>query len=167
MAENRRNPLFMRFLNKEVGVADLLSAYTQSPDSLTVSTAEKALLNPPDLMAFRGELLEAVHDIIHGGVGQEFIAFVNNYMQPSLDEDVSTSPSQLGEDMSRSARVKDPDTPWVQGMLCYNLCLYIKAFGLENLKCCKVCGKFFDHKGKYAVYCNDKCKTSAKAPKTL
>ena len=167
----KKTPLFLRFINKEASVTDILQAYTQSEDTLTRESAEKSLLNPgdwrhvTDIGIFQKELLEAVTDLIHGGIGEEFKAFVDHYMQPSLEEDISTNPSQLGEDISRIARIKDPQAPWVQGMLCYNLCLYIKAYGLEDLKICKVCNKFFDHKGKWAVYCSDKCKANKPSAK--
>jgi hypothetical protein len=154
----KKTALFLRFINKEVSVPDLLQAYSLSEDVPTREAAGKALLDPPNIDGFRKELTDAVTDLINGGIGEEFKAFVNHYMQSSLEEDVSINPSQTGEDISRSARVKDAQAPWVQGMLCYNLCLYIKAYGLEELKVCKICHKFFDHKGKWAVYCSDKCK---------
>jgi len=158
-----REPLFLKFINKEIGAEDLLHAFSRSSDSVTREAAEQALKNPPDLEDFRKELIEAVSDIIKEGPGEEFKAFVNNYMESSLIEDVERRDFSLGENVSRSARIKDSDSPWVQGFLCYNVCLYIKAFGLEDLKRCKVCSKFFNHKGKYAVYCGDPCKTKQKS----
>ena len=79
-------------------------------------------------------------------------------MEESLEEELEVSDSRFGENRTQIARIKDEQGPWVQGILCYNLCLYIKAFGLESLKSCRVCQKLFAHKGKWAVYCSDQCK---------
>jgi hypothetical protein len=154
--------LFIRFLNKEVSVGDLLSLYAKSSDSFTSQTAIKAQENPPDLSSFHKELKDAVSDIIAEGLAEEFASFANNYMESSLVEDVESFDSTLGQNVSRMARVRDAESPWIEGLLCYNLCLYIKAYGLDSLKKCRVCGKFFDHKGKYAIYCSDACKSTSK-----
>jgi len=156
------DPLFLRFVNRELGVSDLLRLFSRSPDPLTSETAIKAVESPPDLTDFHKELTEAVEDMVKEGVGEEFRAFVNNYMKDSIVEDVQSSPSGQGENVSRVARIKDPSATWIQGFVCYNLCLYLKAYGQENLKKCKMCGKIFAHKGKYAVYCSDQCKAHAK-----
>ena len=153
-----KNPLFLKFLNREVSVEDMLDSFSRSSDSYTASTAVETLKVPPDLEDFRTELNDALVDIIKDGLGKEFSAFVDNYMASSLVEDIETQKRQLGKNVSRTARVKDKSMPWVQGLICYNLSLYIRAFGLEALKQCKVCGKIFAHKGKYALYCSDSCK---------
>jgi hypothetical protein len=136
--------------------------FAKSPDSYTAQTAMKAQENPPNLDTFKKELREAVTDIISEGLAEEFAAFANNYMEPSLVEDVESSDNKQGQNISREARIRDENSPWVEGLICYNLCLYIKAFGLESLKKCRICSKFFNHKGKYAVYCSDACKASSK-----
>jgi hypothetical protein len=154
-----KEPLFIRFLNKEVHGSDLLTIFSKSPDPFTSETATKALgKESPDLTPFRNELKEAVLDIIKEGPGEEFKAFVNHYMEPALIEDVQHRSTQWGDNLSRVARIKDEESTWLEGFLCYNLCLYIKAIGLENLKSCRVCGKFFANKGRYAVYCSESCK---------
>lgn len=155
-----KNPLFLRFINKEISVIELLGLYSKSRDSLTSETAVKAIENPPDLDSFREELTDAVNDLIKEGLGEEFKSFVNNYTEPSLIEDVETNEGVRGDNIIRQAFIKDPKAPWVQGFLCYNTILYIKAFGLEELKKCRVCGRIFANKGKYAVYCSDVCKSS-------
>jgi hypothetical protein len=95
---------------------------------------------------------------VREGVGEEFKAFVNHYMEQSLEEDLTIEKGVHGENRSQVARIKDTEAPWVQAFICYNLCLYIKAFGMDDLKECKVCGKLFCHKGKWASYCSDSCK---------
>jgi hypothetical protein len=159
-----REPLFIRFLNRELAASDLLEIFSRSHDPYTVQTAIKLIDDPPNLDEFRDEFLDATRDLIKTGLGDEFKAFVNNYMEPSLVEDVESKDSQFGENISRMARIKDEDAPWIQGLVCYNLCLYIRAFGLQDLKICRVCGKFFVHKGQYALYCSDVCKKAPKQP---
>lgn len=152
-------PMFLKFINREIGTLELLHSFAKAGDPDTAKAAVKALENPQDLESFRKELEEAVNDLVLEGPGDEFKAFVNHYMQDSIEEEVSVKSTRLGENRSQIARVKDENSPWIQGFICYNLCLYIKAFGLQDLKKCRVCGKIFCHKGKYAVYCSDPCKS--------
>lgn len=160
-----KDPLFLKFLNREISVDGMLQIFSKASDPQTSEAALSLIDKPPDLEEFRKEFVEAVNDIVGKGVGEEFKAFVNNYMEPSLEENIQTSEGQLGQNLSREAKVKDPNAPWLQAYVCYNLCLYIKAFGLDALKKCKVCAKFFCHKGKYAIYCSDQCKIEGKQKK--
>jgi hypothetical protein len=161
----RREPLFVRFLNRELSAGDMLNIFARSFDPYTRECAIKAIADPPNLDEFHEELTDAARDVIKQGVGEEFKAFVNNYMESSLIEDCESEDSKFGENVSRMARVANEDAPWIQGFVCYNFCLYIKAFGLQDLKICKICSKFFVHKGKYAIYCSDGCKASGKQRK--
>jgi hypothetical protein len=153
-----KNPMFLRVINRESSFSDLVRAFSNSSDPRTAEIAIKAMNNPIDLEPFRVELEEAVRDIIKTGYGEEFKAFVNHYMEPSLTEEQKVTQGPLGESRVQVATIKDEKEPWIQGFICYNLCLYIKAFGTEDLKSCKTCGKLFDHKGKFATYCSDDCK---------
>ena len=159
-----KNPLFLRFINRETSVSEMLSSFARSSDSKTAVAASKLINSPPDLEDFRSELEEAVTDIIKEGVGEEFKSFVNHYMESSLEEDLDVENTSRGQNISHQARVKDDTAPWIQGFLCYNLCLYIKAFGMDDLKKCRVCGKLFANKGKWAVYCGDECKKKKTEP---
>jgi hypothetical protein len=157
-------------LNKEVSVIEMLRSFSRSKDSYTIEAAVELLENPPDLEEFRIELMDAVSDIIQEGIGKEFTAFVDYYMEPSLEEDIRTVGVprgdngfrnvgiHRGDNEFRNVRVRDKSSPWVQGVICYNLSLYIRVYGLSDLKRCKICNKFFAHKGKYAIYCSDVCK---------
>lgn len=159
-----KNPLFLRFINREVSFTDMAQSFSNSPDPRTSEIALRAVASPIDLEPFRKEMEEAVRDIIKTGLGEEFRAFVNHYMEPSLVEDHITTQSRLGENRVQTATIKDENAPWMQGFICYNLCLYVKAFGLEELKSCKTCDKLFGHKGKYATYCSDDCKKRGVSP---
>lgn len=156
------NPLFLKFLNKEISTEEVLISLRRSHDPYTAECAINAKLSQDDIDGFWEELKEAVTDIIKAGLGEEFKAFVNNYMEPSLEEFTETKPGAVGTNFSRTAVIKNANAPWFQGVICYNLCLYIRAFGLSDLKKCKICGRFFAHKGQYAVYCSDDCKAESK-----
>jgi hypothetical protein len=161
-----RDPLFLRFANKKVSVEEMLSSFSSSTnDQYTLDSIQKARKNIPNLEDFHKEFVEALTDIINEGVGEEFTAFVNHYMESSLVEDRVTSDGQFGDNVSVTVRVRDIDSSWIEGLICYNICLYIKAFGLDNLKKCRICDTFFNHKGKYAVYCSDSCKSQSKNKK--
>ena len=156
--ETHKTPMFLKFLNKELNVTDLIVSFSRSEDIKTKNAAIVIRDNPPDLEDFRKELSDAIEDLVSKGLSEELKAFANNYME-CLEEDIETSDTPMGENRSHVARVKDETGPWVQGFICYNLCLYIKVYGLDELKKCRVCGKIFSHKGKFAVYCSNPCKT--------
>ena len=159
MSTSTKNPLFIRFINKETSVTGMLKSFSKTGDKKTSQIALKVLLDPPEMDEFRKELEEAVRDLVKDGVGEEFKAFVNHYMSTSLEEFTEETTTPFGENRSQTASVRDEKEPWVEGLLCYNTSLYIKAFGLGALKICKICGKLFCHKGKYAVYCSELCKS--------
>ena len=65
-----KNPMFLRFLNGESGVMDLLVSFQESEDPVTAKAAEDAIANPPDLSDFKQKLEQAVRDIIKEGPGK-------------------------------------------------------------------------------------------------
>jgi hypothetical protein len=152
-----KDPLFLRVINRKITIIDLLNIFSNSDDSYTVSAAQKALTDPPDIEYFRKQLEEAVRDIIKEGPNEEFKAFVNNFMEPSVYQYSNSLKTPFGENKRHMVYVKDENSTWVEGLICFNLSLYIKAFGLDNLKSCKSCNTIFAHKGKWAVYCTDAC----------
>lgn len=159
---SNKNPLFLQFINKEVGVTDLINLFSRSEDELTRQACLDAQKEPPDLQEFYTEMVEAVNDIVKDGIGEGFSEFVNHYTEDSIVEDLESSKGREGENVSRVARVKDPSATWIQGLICYNLILYVKAFGTGCLKKCRICGRVFANKGQYAIYCSDQCKAVGK-----
>lgn len=157
-----KNPLFLKFVNKTITDRELIQIFVASEDSVTSAAAKKAIENPPNLESFRKELEEAVRDLVKVGLGEEFKSFVNHYMENSLTQTSNREKTPFGENQTHKAYIKDENEPWIQGLICYNLCLYVKAFGLDCLKSCKTCGKLFANKGKWAVYCTDVCKSRKK-----
>jgi hypothetical protein len=154
----KTEPLFVRFANGTISYVDVIDSFISSTDhESSKAIAQKARDTPVDLSVFKKDFSSMICDLVESGVNQQFINYVNSYMKPSLEEIVDTKGGgRAGE--HRYVIIKAEDAPWVEAMLCYNLCIYIKMYGIRELKQCKVCKKFFSHKGKYAAYCSDFCK---------
>ena len=155
----KREPLFVRFANGDSTVVDVIDSVASSvKDDKSQEIAKKAREDIPDLDLFKIDLQKALMDLIDNGPDQHFRNYVNSYMKPSLEEIVEgASGNRAGE--HRWIKLKAADAPWVEAVVCYNLCLYIHAFGFDRVKRCPVCKKFFSHKTKYAKYCSDDCKS--------
>lgn len=155
-----QEPLFVRFANGSVSYTDILDTVIASTmHDPTREIASKAKDTAADLSIFKRDFSNMVQDLVDNGTNQQSINYINSYMKPSLEEIVeSTADGRTGE--KRYVIIKAADAPWVEAVVCYNLCLYIKAYGIKELKRCAVCKKYFTHKGKYAVYCSDLCKGS-------
>jgi hypothetical protein len=153
----RREPLFIRFANGLVGPLEIISSFLESNiDEKSKGIADEALKKPPDLSMFKKDFKALLRDIIDSGINNQSINYLDSYMKPSLEEIVEGGGSVAGE--KRQVILKEKDTPWVEAIVCYNLTLYIKMYGISEIKLCPVCMKFFSHKGKYAKYCSDICK---------
>jgi hypothetical protein len=159
MPSAKKEPLFVRFANREADVSDVINALSSSKDEVTLNAVAKARENPPDLSQFRVDFAQMLADLADNGVSRRVVNYVDSYMKPSLVEfGGSSEGSRAGE--SRWVSVKDAEAPWAEAVVCYNLCLFLKAYGIREFKICPICGKFFTNKGKYAKYCSDNCKAS-------
>jgi hypothetical protein len=156
----RTEPLFIRFANGQASAVDILdSLLSTTTHELSKDIAFKKKDDLPDLSIFRKDFGNMLRDLIDSGINQQLINYVNSYMKPSLEEIVESSGGgRAGE--KRHIIIKAEDTPWIEAIVCYNLCLYIKMYGIREIKQCAVCRKFFSNKGKYATYCSDVCKGS-------
>lgn len=155
----KREPLFIRFSNGIEDAGDVVHSFLDTSDHpKSVSIAKNALNSLPDISLFRRDFKKALKEITESGISKRFVDYVDSYMKPSLLEvvDDGKGSSRLSE--KRGIIIKEADTPWIEAIICYNLCLYIRAFNVHAIKCCDVCEKFFTHKGKYAKYCSDECK---------
>jgi hypothetical protein len=152
-------PLYIRFANGQITSKGVIESFLKNAQNdKTRDIAEKALESPPNLTQFRKDFKSLLSDLMDRGVNREFVNYLNSYMKPSLEEFVEgSSIGRTGE--KRWVGIKDEETPWVEAAICYNLSLYIKLEGIEKIKQCPVCKKFFCHKTKYAKYCSDSCKT--------
>ena len=154
----RDEPLFIKFLNGQVNHIQVIDmVLNSSEDDRSRSIAESKKESDVDLSIFREDFKKAVIDLIDNGINQRVINYVDSYMKPSLEEFMDTNPgSRSGE--KRHVSIKAEDAPWIEALICYNLCIFIKVYGFQDIKQCATCGKFFSHKGKYAKYCSEVCK---------
>ena len=148
---DRIEPLFVRFANGDSTTMDVLKALEDCKDEKTKEIVSKALENPPDLSVFRADFKNMLSDLAENGVSRRVINYVDSYMKPSLEEFMEGVSSRSGE--SRWVAIKADDTPWPEALVCYNMCLYLRVYGIREFKSCATCGKFFTNKGKYAKYC--------------
>lgn len=154
----KREPLFIRFVNGLSTTSSIISSFLETTGhEPSRKIALKALDNVPVLDLFKKDFKKALVDLIDNGINNQFINYVNSYMKPSLREVVEGNGRNVtGE--KRVVFIKDEDTPWVEAIICYNLCLYLKIYGISEIKKCVNCDKFFTNKGKYAKYCSEACK---------
>ena len=147
-------PLFIRLANRKAGALDIIHSFKESSqDEPSIEIANDAIEKVPDISLFIKDFREVIEDLIDNGVNQRVINYINSYMKPSLSEVLDSSGGER-----RWIYLKDAKAPWVEAIVCYNLSLYIKAFGLDTIKNCPVCSKFFTHKGKYSKFCSESCK---------
>jgi len=155
---NKREPLFVRYINREVDTIDVVKAFIdQNEDPVSADIAKESYDKSPDLSIFKKDFRAAVEDIIENGISQKFINYVDSYMKPSLIEKVDGY-GQTRVNEKRHVLIKEKDTPWIEALLCYGVILYVKAYGIKEIKKCPVCNKIFTTNGKYAKYCSQDCK---------
>ena len=170
-----RQPLFVRFVNGELGPTEVMALVRRSlpeGDPRTAYTLEsieyltsEGLKTNIDL--FRSDFKELLADVVDGGFSKEVTTYLSSYTSSSLEEFEETEKFGSGGGSSRFAVVKDKDAPWIEGYICYNFMLYVKGFGRAELKSCKACSKYFTGHGKYASYCTELCKTGVKRKERL
>lgn len=158
----RDEPLFINFLNGQVNYLQIIdSVINNSKDDRSKKIAESKKGSTIDLSLFREDFHKVILDLMDNGDNQRVRNYLNSYMKPSLEEFVE--PNNGGRvNESRYISIKADDTPWIEAVVCYNLCIFIKVYGFQSIKQCATCSKFFKHKGKYAKYCSDSCKSVGK-----
>lgn len=154
----KKEPLFIRYANSITDEVEIVRDFMlNTEDMKSKDIAKKTLESLPNLSIFKKDFKECLQDLIDNGISNHFINYVDSYMKPSLLENIeSTNKSQAGE--KRWVLLKDYDAPWIEALVCYNMSLYLKVFGIKELKRCPTCGNFFSNKGKYAKYCTEDCK---------
>jgi len=158
----RDEPLFVKFLNGQISYLQIIDVVIEtSKDEKSKGIAESKRDSNIDMSLFREDFQKVVLDLIDNGINQRVINYLNSYMKPSLEEFVE-SPGGSRVNESRYVSIKADDAPWLEAILCYNLCIFIKVYGFKEIKQCAQCGKFFSHKGQYAKYCSDSCKAVGK-----
>jgi hypothetical protein len=158
----KTTPMFIRFVNNDIGaqqVAASLASSTGDEESREIAEKMTAGEGLYDVERFRDDFGNCLVDFIDNGPVPPVIQYLDAYMA-SIEEVVDHEGRGSYGTTSRYAQIRDPEGPWVEGLVCYNFCLYLKAFGKDELKRCPTCGRFFAHKGKYAKYCSEDCKRS-------
>jgi hypothetical protein len=158
----RDEPLFIKFLNGQVSHPQIIdSVLSTAKDQRSKDIAAGKKNADIDVSIFREDFRRVVLDLIDSGINQRVINYIDSYMKPSLEEFMEPNQgSRINE--SRYVSIKSEDTPWIEAVICYNLCIFIKVYGFKDIKQCSTCGKFFSHKGQYAKYCSESCKAVGK-----
>jgi hypothetical protein len=164
------NPLFIRFLNWkgdrlhiENTLLDLKEKFQDEKDKAIVALrladlSNEYLNNLSDFQKkFRAYVITAINS---QDISEEFLMWLNNAFK-YIEESVET----YVQDEMHQVQIKDPEGRWFEALLCYNFIMTINFFGSEILKLCPVCSSFFSHKGKYARYCSEACKSTGMGKK--
>jgi hypothetical protein len=161
------SPLFVRFANGDSSVPDVCRALQSSPHEETAQAAASLLAGEAeyayDVETFRTDFRSCLRDLMGDGITAHAQKYLDSYMACLVEDVKGDGFSQKGS-TTRSVHIGDLGGPWVEGLVCYNLCLYISSEGLSQLKSCKTCRRFFVGRGKYAAYCGDACKKRGGTP---
>ena len=68
--------------------------------------------------------------------------------------------NSYAKDEEHSVTITDPEGRWLEGIIIYNFIMTFNYFGIKIIKKCPICSNFFSHKGKYAKYCSEGCKST-------
>lgn len=156
------NPLFIKFLNWtgdkfaiESFFKNLAESFEKKEDVQIIrstSLTEEYLQNLDNFkIKFKSYLAKA---IASNNISEEFLAWLSNAYK-YIQEDIQL----YGNNETRTISIKDPTGRWFEAILCYNFICTFNNFGLDVIKFCPICSKFFSHKGRYARYCSDACKS--------
>lgn len=153
-------PLFIRYVNGTISeeqiIKNIVSGVVDKRTIEIINKTKDSVLSS-DYSVFRRDFRNLILDLIDNGITQRLINYVNSYMKSSLEEFVENDSINRASE-KRYISIKGEDVPWLEAILCYNLCIYIKVYGIKSIKQCPVCNKIFSTKGKYAKYCSDICK---------
>lgn len=156
-----KDPLFIRFLNGHItglGVMDAFLRGTKDDKTKEIVTAFIAAGVEPDLKDFKTDFKNLVKDFSENGPIHPVREYLNSYMEPSLLEvPENSSVGNMGE-TTKWLMIRNPEAPWLEAVVCYNLSIYVHTFGHHTIKECPLCNKFFTQ-GKYKYkYCSESCK---------
>jgi len=155
------NPLFIKFLNwtRDKHTIDLMllgiqESFESEQDKKIVKnvTVDEEFLKA--LENFRERFVRYMaNTLANKNVSEEFLVWLSNAYK-YLQEDIEN----YHNNETRKIRITDAKGRWFESIICYNFINTFNNFGLEIIKCCPICSKFFCHKGKYAKYCGEDCK---------
>ena len=157
------NPLFIRFLNWqrdkhsiEIFLTDIQASLNNETDIKIIRDRISNLTE--DYLSELDKFKEKFESFIKGTISSkevspEFLTWLGN-----LNKYIQETVIQDNNDRSHLITIRDPAGKWFESLICYNFILTFNYFGCTIIKKCPICGSYFAHKGKYAVYCSDECK---------
>ena len=159
------NPLFVKFLNWQGDkysielMLDTLAEGFENEADQDIALNRKKDLNDDYLTnlsnfqkVFKDYMLQT-HKT--GIISETFVAWMDNAFK-YIEEKVNN----YAKDEIRILTIKDSEGSWLEGIVIYNFIMTFNYYGADIIKQCPVCSDFFSHKGKYAKYCSDGCKTT-------
>ena len=162
----KNEPLFLRIANGRASVLDPARAFASSAHEPTANSAAVIVsdpsLYPYSFSDFVQKFRAILADIVDNGLTAQVMSACTSYVETSLLEVSKGSSFSNKGSTSEYPIIRDPAQPWAEGLVCYNLGKYIKAYGVQEIKVCKKCRTFFAGRGKYAAYCSDACKEGRK-----
>ena len=155
-----RDPLFIRFANDKLGAYGIMESFRDSTESRETQDIIDEFLKEeePSLEQFRSDFRNCLDDIIRNGVDGYVKNYLNNYMQPSLLEYRVDQATRTTGNQKQWVGIKDKESAWMEALVCYNLCMFVKGLDVRALKLCPVCSDYFSHKGRFAKFCSESCK---------
>lgn len=157
------NPLFIKFLNWKKDkhtiqniLIGLEKSFSREEDKKIVRD-RLSILNEDyliELEEFQKRFSTYVtSSILNNNTSEEFLMWMSN-ISKYIEEEIVT----YLNDESRQIKIIKFDGKWLESIIVYNFITTFNNFGLDVIKLCP-CSKFFSHKGKYAKYCSEECKS--------
>jgi len=156
---HQSDPLFIRFVNGDTDPRGVVQGLIEGTrDEGTIGIAQEVLAGEMDLTQFREDLCSLLDDIIANGVYHPAVNYLNSYMEPSILEHQEERNLDSSGTTRKWLSIRKKDSPWVEAVVCYNLTLFIKAFGFSKIKKCPQCHRYFTQKKFKYKFCSEKCK---------
>jgi hypothetical protein len=169
----KEEPLFIRFLNSDLSrefLEELLTRleqlFSEPKDKLTAKYMREGLKehNFDGYKLIQTKFKDHVDYVIKFGTFEKGFGTWANFYLSSLKE---TKREDAAGNIERSVFIGSTEGDWVTGLILYNFSLFCKYYGVKILKQCVKCGGYFTVKGKYAVYCSEPCKKTARTEKSV
>jgi hypothetical protein len=159
----KTNPLFINFLNWsgdkyfiEKTLEGIKTDFNNVSDVEVVDLRIKNLNDEylDNLTFFKNSFIKNLNETISNkSISDFFLGWLSNcftYIEEEKESYIN--------DEKRNITIRDPKGRWFEAIVCYNFIMTFNYFGLDIIKKCPVCLKFFCHKGPYAKYCGEGCK---------
>jgi len=159
------NPLFIKFLNWKEDTYTFEKFLTSLAESFNDEEDKQVVLDKLNNLddtyltnignfkrVFKTYMTQAV---VKETVSEEFTNWMNNAFKY-----VGAKNETYAKDESHEITIKDASGRWFEGIVIFNFIMTFNYFGMKIIKICPVCSSFFSHKGQYAKYCSDGCKTT-------